>query len=338
MRDALSILDSGNRVIERKTHSRFRAQPGRRRARAHTRRSDASHRRRRPVKMCCGMSTISSAKAIAPHHFCASDGSFFCAMPPVAKIAGKSLRLLQISSEERRTRAGVADLLAKKISLVICRSCFEPMAELGYKQNSASPGTRPAQRWRTRSGLLPIEQLLSEVSASSSVAGANASRPEARPSIVCDLRGCLRDAAGRGVAGVRPNHVSPFAADSARKGTPRQESVRGLSSRRRSANGGGGKSECTGDHGRRRTANLSQTASEPELNSPAEPDPEPDPEPRLRAAPQASQLASQPAAAVSAAPIESCKAPYCRRSRTAISASWSRCSNRANGRWKETKW
>jgi len=51
-------------------------------------------------------------------------------------------------------------------------------------------------------------------------------------------------------------------------------------------------------------ANLSQTASEPELNSPAEPDPEPDPEPRLRAAPQASQLASQPAAAVSAAPIE----------------------------------
>jgi DNA polymerase-3 subunit gamma/tau len=72
--------------------------------------------------------------------------------------------------------------------------------------------------------LLPIEQLLSDVAAAPATA---AQRPPARPAII-------GSAASSGMSGsetrrpepappARPNFVSPFAADSARKGTPRQE-------------------------------------------------------------------------------------------------------------------
>jgi len=64
--------------------------------------------------------------------------------------------------------------------------------------------------------LLPIEQLLSEVAAAPP---ASAQKPLARPSIV----GSQTSAGTRTEQPARPNFVSPFAADSARKGTPRQE-------------------------------------------------------------------------------------------------------------------
>jgi hypothetical protein len=76
--------------------------------------------------------------------------------------------------------------------------------------------------------LLPIEQLLSEAAgtAKASGPGANAARNSARPSIVASTPGERRTEA---VAPTRLNPVSPFAADSARKGGPRQESSEPIS-------------------------------------------------------------------------------------------------------------
>jgi DNA polymerase-3 subunit gamma/tau len=239
----------------------------------------------------------------SPTHF-ARQMVRFLRNATVAKIAGKESSLLQISSEERERVQRVADLFGEEDLTRHLQIMLRTHGELGYKQEQRFHLELGLLKMAHAQRLLPIEQLLSEVSASSSVAGANASRPAARPSIVATSGAASEMRRAEGVAGVRPNHVSPFAADSARKGTPRQESSADLVPAGGPRMVAGGSPNVRVIMGAAAPANLSQTASEPELNSPAEPDPEPDPEPRLRAAPQASQLASQPAAAVSAAPIE----------------------------------
>jgi DNA polymerase-3 subunit gamma/tau len=66
--------------------------------------------------------------------------------------------------------------------------------------------------------LIPIEQLLTDVAATP---GGGSQRPQARPAIVSAASNSETRRPEPPAA--RSNYVSPFAADSARKGTPRQE-------------------------------------------------------------------------------------------------------------------
>ncbi|MFZ0421182.1 MAG: DNA polymerase III subunit gamma/tau [Candidatus Sulfotelmatobacter sp.] len=235
----------------------------------------------------------------SPTHF-ARQMVRFLRNATVAKIAGKESSLLQISSEERERVQRVAELFGEEDLTRHLQIMLRTHGELGYKQEQRFHLELGLLKMAHAQRLLPIEQLLSDVAGSSSVAGENASRPAARPSIVATSYGASEMRRAEGVAGVRPNHVSPFAADSARKGTPRQESSADSVPAGGPRMVAGGSPPARVIMGAAAPANLSQTASEPELNSPAEPQPEP----RLWAAPQASQLASPPAAAVSAAPLE----------------------------------
>jgi DNA polymerase-3 subunit gamma/tau len=92
-------------------------------------------------------------------------------------------------------------------------------SELGFKQEQRFHLELGLLKMAHAQKLIPIEQLLTDVGVA---AVASAQRPAARPSIV---GGALSSEVRRAEAApaARPNSVSPFAADSARKGTPRQE-------------------------------------------------------------------------------------------------------------------
>jgi len=141
----------------------------------------------------------------------------------VAKVAGKDSSLLQISSEERERVERVAALFGEEDLTRHLQIMLRTHGELGYKQEQRFHLELGLLKMAHAQRLLPIEQLLSDANLSSNVAGPGTLRTPARPSIVAsggagDLR--RSDA----VAPARPNPVSPFAADSARKGSPRQES------------------------------------------------------------------------------------------------------------------
>jgi DNA polymerase III subunit gamma/tau len=152
----------------------------------------------------------------SPTHF-ARQMVRFLRNATVAQIAGKDSPLLQISSEERERVARVAELFSEEDLTRQLQIMLRTHSELGYKQE---------QRFHLELGLLkmvhaqrliPIEQLLSDVAAASSIPQKTA----ARPAIVGgtpagEMRRPEPPAA-------RSAFVSPFAADSARKGTPRQE-------------------------------------------------------------------------------------------------------------------
>jgi DNA polymerase-3 subunit gamma/tau len=92
--------------------------------------------------------------------------------------------------------------------------------ELGYKQEQRFHLELGLLKMAHAQKLLPIEQLLSDVAAAPTTA---AQRPPARPSIVGSAPNSETRRSDPAQA-PRQNFVSPFAADSARKGTPRQES------------------------------------------------------------------------------------------------------------------
>jgi DNA polymerase-3 subunit gamma/tau len=159
----------------------------------------------------------------SPTHF-ARQMVRFLRNATVAKVAGKDSSLLQASSEERERVARVAEMFGEEDLTRHLQIMLRTHDELGYK---------PEQRFHLELGLLkmahaqkllPIEQLLSDVAAAPATAS---QRPPARPSIV-------GSAPNSGVSNSetrhpdptqppRQNFISPFAADSARKGTPRQE-------------------------------------------------------------------------------------------------------------------
>jgi DNA polymerase III subunit gamma/tau len=134
----------------------------------------------------------------------------------VAKIAGKDSALLQISNEERERVARVAELFGEEDLTRHLQIMLRTHGELGYKQEQRFHLELGLLKMAHAQKLLPIEQLLSEVSLAPSTAG---QKPPARPSIV----GSQTSSGTRTEPQARPNYVSPFAADSARKGTPRQE-------------------------------------------------------------------------------------------------------------------
>jgi DNA polymerase-3 subunit gamma/tau len=142
----------------------------------------------------------------------------------VAKIAGKDSSLLQISSEERERVERVAELFGEEDLTRHLQIMLRTHGDLGYKQEQRFHLELGLLKMAHAQRLLPIEQLLSDVAASSNlpgnVTGVGAPRTSARPSIVASGSEARRTDA---VAPVRSNPVSPFAADSARKSGPRQE-------------------------------------------------------------------------------------------------------------------
>jgi DNA polymerase-3 subunit gamma/tau len=137
----------------------------------------------------------------------------------VAKIAGKDSPLLQVSSEERERVARVAEWFGEEDLTRHLQIMLRTHGELGYKQEQRFHLELGLLKMAHAQKLLPIEQLLSDVAAAPT---ASAQRPPARPAIV----GSTPSAETRRsepTQSPRQNFVSPFAADSARKGTPRQE-------------------------------------------------------------------------------------------------------------------
>src|SRR5271165_1786033 len=149
----------------------------------------------------------------SPTHF-ARQMVRFLRNATVAKIAGKDSSLLQISSEERERVECVAALFGEEDLTRHLQIMLRTHGELGYKQEQRFHLELGLLKMAHAQRLLPIEQLLSDVASASSGASntPNPARPLARPSIVTPS-----------MAPTRPNQISPFAADSARKGTPRQE-------------------------------------------------------------------------------------------------------------------
>jgi DNA polymerase-3 subunit gamma/tau len=150
----------------------------------------------------------------SPTHF-ARQMVRFLRNATVAKIAGKESVLLQISSEERERVARVAELFSEEDLTRLLQIMLRTHSELGYKQEQRFHLELGLLKMSHAQKLIPIEQLLSEV-ASPAQSG---QRTPARPSIVSTTSPDIR----RPEPPARTNYVSPFAADSARKGTPRQE-------------------------------------------------------------------------------------------------------------------
>jgi DNA polymerase III subunit gamma/tau len=198
----------------------------------------------------------------SPTHF-ARQMVRFLRNATVAKIAGRDSSLLQVSSEERERVARVAELFAEEDLTRHLQIMLRTHGELGYKQEQRFHLELGLLKMAHAQKLIPIEQLLSDASAAPA---AGTQRPPARPAIVGSAPGGFTNSETRRpepAPSARPNFVSPFAADSARKGTPRQEAT----------------SDAAPTPGPRIVASAS--ASEPVIMGSAAPqhDPAPEPEP-----------------------------------------------------------
>jgi DNA polymerase-3 subunit gamma/tau len=163
----------------------------------------------------------------SPTHF-ARQMVRFLRNATVAKIAGKDSSLLQISSEERERVARVAELFGEEDLTRHLQIMLRTHGELGYKQEQRFHLELGLLKMAHAQRILPIEQLLSDVSASSG--GGSGLGALARPIAVASGSAAPQKNRfpqeredGPPVTGSK--HVSPFDADSARKGGPRQESA-----------------------------------------------------------------------------------------------------------------
>jgi DNA polymerase-3 subunit gamma/tau len=238
----------------------------------------------------------------SPTHF-ARQMVRFLRNATVAKIAGKESSLLQISSEERERVERVAALFGEEDLTRHLQVMLRTHSELGYKQEQRFHLELGLLKMAHAQRLLPIEQLLSDVAgtsntSSNTTSGTGASRPPARPSIVPPTSG-----GGFENRRAETNQVSPFAADSARKSGPRQESASDENTGSGPRSIAGGSAPARVVLGSAAPANISE--NEPRIIS--------SPEPQLQAqvssqleqvqdAPQVSQ--GQPLAAVSGTPID----------------------------------
>jgi DNA polymerase-3 subunit gamma/tau len=160
----------------------------------------------------------------SPTHF-ARQMVRFLRNATVAKIAGKDSSLLQISSEERERVERVAAWFGEEDLTRHLQIMLRTHGELGYKQEQRFHLELGLLKMAHAQRLLPIEQLLSDVAASSNLvaSGTGAGRTPARPAIMPSASSSGEIRRSEPAASPRPAFVSPFAADSARKGTPRQE-------------------------------------------------------------------------------------------------------------------
>jgi len=154
----------------------------------------------------------------SPTHF-ARQMVRFLRNATVAKIAGKDSALLQISSEERDRVARIAELFSEEDLTRHLQIMLRTHGELGYKQEQRFHLELGLLKMAHAQKLIPIEQLLSDVTVAPAPSG---QRPSARPAIVGGSSNPEPRRADQPSAS-RPSYISPFAADSVRKGTPRQE-------------------------------------------------------------------------------------------------------------------
>jgi DNA polymerase-3 subunit gamma/tau len=143
----------------------------------------------------------------------------------VAKIAGKDSALLQISSDERTRVGRIADLFSEEELTRHLQIMLRTHGELGYRQEQRFHLELGLLKMAHAQRLLPLEQLLSDVAAGPS---RTAPRPVLAPppSSVVVPRSSVSPLEARRAEPVpseRSNSASPFAADSARKGTPKSE-------------------------------------------------------------------------------------------------------------------
>ena len=161
----------------------------------------------------------------SPTHF-ARQMVRFLRNATVAQIAGKDSSLLQISNEERERVARVAELFSEEDLTRHLQIMLRTHNELGYKQEQRFHLELGLLKMVHAQRLLPIEQLLSDVAASSnaSVTAGSTPRHSGRPSIVASASSQKSESRPTDLpTPARPTFVSPFAADSARKGGPRQD-------------------------------------------------------------------------------------------------------------------
>ncbi|HTZ97695.1 MAG TPA: DNA polymerase III subunit gamma/tau [Terriglobales bacterium] len=139
----------------------------------------------------------------SPTHF-ARQMVRFLRNAVVAKVADADSSLLQISADERKRVARVAELFSEEDLARHLQIMLRTHGELGYRQEQRFHLELGLLKMVHAQRLLPIEQLLSEV------AGA---APEKKPTVVPAPAARKPELAPAS----RPNFVSPFAADSARK-------------------------------------------------------------------------------------------------------------------------
>jgi DNA polymerase III subunit gamma/tau len=133
----------------------------------------------------------------------------------VAKIAGKDSALLQISSDERARVGRIAELFSEEDLARHLQIMLRTHGELGYRQEQRFHLELGLLKMAHAQRLLPIEQLLSDAAASTS----GPARNPARPVLAAPMEARRAEPS----TPARSNSVSPFAADSARKGNPKAE-------------------------------------------------------------------------------------------------------------------
>ncbi|MGA8539184.1 MAG: DNA polymerase III subunit gamma/tau [Terriglobales bacterium] len=146
----------------------------------------------------------------SPTHF-ARQLLRFLRNATVAKIAGKDSPMLQISSDERARVSRIADLFSEEDLARHLQIMLRTHGELGYRQEQRFHLELGLLKMAHAQRLLPIEQLLSE-------AAPAPTRAPSRPVLASTA-----EARRMETASPRSNSVSPFAADSARKGNPKAE-------------------------------------------------------------------------------------------------------------------
>jgi DNA polymerase-3 subunit gamma/tau len=127
----------------------------------------------------------------------------------VAKVAGADSSLLQISSDESARVMRVAELFSEEDLARHLQIMLRTHAELGYRQEQRFHLELGLLKMAHAQRLLPLEQLLSGIEPSTT--------PERKPTPQPEPKRTSE------ISAAKP-FVSPFAADSARKGTPRMES------------------------------------------------------------------------------------------------------------------
>jgi DNA polymerase-3 subunit gamma/tau len=146
-----------------------------------------------------------------PSHF-AKQLVRFLRNAVVAKVAGSESSLLQISSDERNRVARVAELFSEEDLARHLQIMLRTHAELGYRQEQRFHLELGLLKMAHAQRLLPLEQLLSGAEPAKST-------PDRKLSLTPESK--KPDAPA---AAARP-FVSPFAADTARKGAPRMEAA-----------------------------------------------------------------------------------------------------------------
>ena len=132
----------------------------------------------------------------------------------VAKIAGQDSPLLQVSSDERARVGRIAELFSEEELARHLQIMLRTHGELGYRQEQRFHLELGLLKMAHAQRLLPIEQLLSDAAATSG---------SGRSGAIKSIAATTEVRHGEPSTPARSGSVSPFAADSARKGNPTAE-------------------------------------------------------------------------------------------------------------------